>query len=582
MQSQPGVYSVLLGSGVSTGAGMPTGWGVVRDLVRQVAVAEAPDDAESHQLAEKDPEAWWAVHGQGDLGYASLLEQLAPTAAARQGLLSSYFEPSDDDRAQGIKTPSKAHLALAGLVKRGLVRVIITTNFDRLMEQALESVGVSPQVISRPEAVNGMAPLAHAPATIIKLHGDYKDLGTRNTPTELETYPKEWNVLLQQVFSDYGLLISGWSADWDTALVSALESGARRYPLYWDLRSSRGTTATRVLRNRSGNVIEAAGADEVFTELAASVEALQKLSEPPLTTAMAVARLKRALPDPTRRIELHDLLMTIAGHTAEAIGAQLTSTTQNFEGAAYQAIYEEYLAASAPLLPLIIAGTWHDPDGTHDQLWIDVLQRLVDAGTAPISSGARLLLAARLIPARLALTAIGVVAAARGRESLLLRAAATVEGRTQMGHGDAFPAAQLLHPYRVFEKDWVNAMPRWKGTKWLYPMSHLLVTDLRVFFDEFIRLDADFVIAFHGSEYRLGLIQAKEQADGQGYQPEDGEYVGERGWSWEGERLPFAEIAFRRDATRRNWPWVPFFGGTDEYEAALQTHRELLRNYARS
>ena len=41
MHAQPGVYAVLLGSGVSTGAGIPTGWGVVRELVRRVAAAVA-------------------------------------------------------------------------------------------------------------------------------------------------------------------------------------------------------------------------------------------------------------------------------------------------------------------------------------------------------------------------------------------------------------------------------------------------------------------------------------------------------------------------------------------------------------
>jgi hypothetical protein len=38
MQSQPGVYALLLGSGISTGAGIPTGWGVVTSLVEKAAV----------------------------------------------------------------------------------------------------------------------------------------------------------------------------------------------------------------------------------------------------------------------------------------------------------------------------------------------------------------------------------------------------------------------------------------------------------------------------------------------------------------------------------------------------------------
>ncbi|MCX2716086.1 hypothetical protein OOK62_29025, partial [Mycolicibacterium sp. J2] len=135
MHSQPGVYALLLGSGVSTGAGVPTGWGVVSNLVEKVAAAQDPDDVASHELAVEDPEAWWAANGTVDLGYSSLLAAMAPTPAARQGLLQEYFVPTDDEREQNIKVPSPAHHAIAQLVKRGIVKVILTTNFDRLMEQ---------------------------------------------------------------------------------------------------------------------------------------------------------------------------------------------------------------------------------------------------------------------------------------------------------------------------------------------------------------------------------------------------------------------------------------------------------------
>lgn len=98
MHAQPGVYAVLLGSGVSTGAGIPTGWGVVRELVGRIAAASDSKDPDAAKVAWDDPAAWWAEHGEGDLGYSTLLQQLAPLPAARQGLLSDFFEPSDEER----------------------------------------------------------------------------------------------------------------------------------------------------------------------------------------------------------------------------------------------------------------------------------------------------------------------------------------------------------------------------------------------------------------------------------------------------------------------------------------------------
>lgn len=578
MHAQPGVYAVLLGSGVSTGAGVPTGWGVVKTLVRRAAAAASPDEEGSLRLAEDDPEAWWEEHGEGPLGYATLLEALGRTPAARQGLLADFFEPTDEDREAGIKVPSRAHHAVAQLVKKGLVRVILTTNFDRLMEQALEAAGVSPQVVSRPEAVNGMAPLVHARATVIKLHGDYKDLGTRNTPEELSTYPEQWTTLLAQVFDEYGLVISGWSADWDTALVGALDASAsRRYPLYWDSRSSKGETAQRLLANRQGLVLPSAGADELFGGLVESIEALDRLAQPPLTTAMAVARLKRYLPNPLRRIDLHDLVMDSASDVAAHIAAQPLSAS-GLDSAKIQQVYEDYLEAATPLIHLLVTGVWHDSDRTHDRLWLDALQRLIDAGTTPVTSANSVLDTARLWPALFTMTATGVAAVRRDRERLVIRLGTEPRGRLSLGNGEPMDASQLLHPNRLLEKPWVDGMPRWgKGhSGWIYPHSHVLKADTRRFFDDLVPLDDDYAVAFHGFEYRLGLIQEKRVV-GTGYRALSGEYVGERQWSWNGE--PLIESSFREAAARsEDWPWTDYLGG-DSLDQALIEHREVLKHY---
>jgi hypothetical protein len=39
-----GVYALLLGSGLSRSAGIPTGWEITLDLVRRVAVAQGTEE----------------------------------------------------------------------------------------------------------------------------------------------------------------------------------------------------------------------------------------------------------------------------------------------------------------------------------------------------------------------------------------------------------------------------------------------------------------------------------------------------------------------------------------------------------
>ncbi|WP_236825310.1 MULTISPECIES: SIR2 family protein [unclassified Blastococcus] len=581
MHGQPGVYALLLGSGVSTGAGIPTGWGVVTELVRRAAAAAAPGDPEAPGRAAADPEAWWAEHGDGqELGYSNLLAALAPTQAARRDLLAGFFEPTDDDAEQGLKVPGPAHRAIAELVKRGLIRVVLTTNFDRLIERALEDAGVPPQVVSRSDAVAGITPLPHARATVVKLHGDYADLQSRNTVEELSDYPPEWNALLARVTDEYGLVISGWSADWDVALVRALEAvPSRRYPLYWDARSSKGEAAQRLLAQHRGQVITADSADDLFGRLVASVEALEQLTEPTLTTAMAVARLKRYLPDPVRRIDLHDLVMSQVEHVVERVAVQPLQV-QGFGPTRMDELLEEHRTNTEPLLRLLTTGVAHDRQGDHTDLWLAVLQRLIQARTAPAGPFNDHLDRIRHYPALLALRAMGLVALHVGHDDVLLRLFTEPAYRDKYSSNTRIPAVHALHDMKLFNTDLVNLFPRWNGQRWLYPMSHLIRGDLREPLRDWIPYDDDYTRTFDSYEYRAALVVQTTQHVPGAYKAAPGEYIGE--WTWT-DGKPGSEHDFLATLDRAddNWPWWGVVGGREGHQQVLDGLREVLAKLQR-
>lgn len=135
MQANKGVYAVLIGSGVSRAARIPTGWEVTIELVRKAAAIQNAN-------CEPDPAAWYRESTGNDPDYSVLLDTVAKTPAERQQLLRPYFEPTESEREEGAKTPTKAHRAIARLVKLGYVRVVLTTNFDRLLEVALHDEGI--------------------------------------------------------------------------------------------------------------------------------------------------------------------------------------------------------------------------------------------------------------------------------------------------------------------------------------------------------------------------------------------------------------------------------------------------------
>jgi hypothetical protein len=167
--SGPGTYALLLGSGVSRSSGIRTGYEIILDLISAVAGMQ-------NEAVGEDPLAWFKSTFGMEATYSTILEQLAGSNADRSALLKQYFEP---EAGQPTHIPQAGHHAIAELVKAGIIRLIITTNFDRLLERALEEHGVSPTIVSTEDDATGALPIQHTPCYILKLHGDYKDIRTR-------------------------------------------------------------------------------------------------------------------------------------------------------------------------------------------------------------------------------------------------------------------------------------------------------------------------------------------------------------------------------------------------------------------
>ena len=152
MYENRGVYAVLLGSGVSRSAGIPTGWEITMELVKRSGIAAGVGE-------QTDWQAWYVgVTGQQP-NYSTLLESLAGTQSERRAIIQSFLEPTAQELEDGLKVPTRAHRAIAEMVKGGHIRVIVTTNFDRLMENALRDAGVEPTIVSSVDTLSGAEPL---------------------------------------------------------------------------------------------------------------------------------------------------------------------------------------------------------------------------------------------------------------------------------------------------------------------------------------------------------------------------------------------------------------------------------------
>lgn len=316
VQNSPGVYALLIGSGVSSAAGIPTGWGVVESLIRKIAVISGEESID-------DPARWYKERYDEDPRYDKLLDQLSFTGSSRNALLRGYFEPSEQERENDpeIKTPTKAHRAIAKLVRTGYIKVILTTNFDHLLETAIRDVGITPDVISSNSNLENSRPPHQYDIVIYKLHGDYRDDNFKNTPDELENYHPVWDQLLDRVFDEYGLIVCGWSSEYDTALREAIQrTKTRRHTTFWTSYDAEPSeTAKTLIRHSSAQHIGSVSADDFFQNLFDSVDALEKHQNRrnPLTIPVAVERVKKLIQDKERHIDLEDLLATEVERTRE-------------------------------------------------------------------------------------------------------------------------------------------------------------------------------------------------------------------------------------------------------------------------
>ena len=399
MQANPGVYALLLGSGVSRSAEIPTGWEIVNDLLGKLAASQG-------QSSETDLVQWYIDQYREGPDYSNLLDGLAKTQSERQQLLRPYFEPTDEQREGGLKQPTAAHRAIAQLAAQGYVKVIVTTNFDQLIERALEDAGVTPTVLSSPDHVKGALPLVHQKCCVIKLHGDYRDTRIRNSPDELSAYPKEFNDLLDRVLDEFGLVVCGWSAEWDEALRKALlRAKSRRFTTYWALRGEAGDSAQQVIRHRGAQAIPITGADEFFTSIQETVQSIEEYSRTyPLSIEAAVASMKRYLSKPEYRIQLKDFIDSTVDRTISDIHHQDFNmhSPQPDRGTITQRV-RLYESACATILPIAsVGGAWAEEDNFY--VWEQAVERL---STAPSVGGFTMWTDMQTYPGMLLTYAIG-------------------------------------------------------------------------------------------------------------------------------------------------------------------------------
>ena len=514
IQANRGVYAVLLGSGVSRAAKIPTGWEITLDLIRKLAKLYG-------ETCDPDPEHWYLNKFGKEADYSNLLDELAKKPTERQQLLRGYWEPSDREAEEGEKQPTAAHRAIAALAARGFLKVILTTNFDRLVETALIDEGVVPTILSTPDQIQGALPLIHTKCCVFKVHGDYLDARIRNTPAELDQHPPEFDQLLDRIFDEFGLIVCGWSAEWDGALRKAIyRAPSRRFTTYWATRRKPGDKAQQLIDHRKAQMISIESADAFFQTVQQHVEAIEEFSQPhPLSTEAAVAALKHYIPDPKYRVQLSDLVTKTVDNVVKVTSGEAFSVQDGPQptSESVTARVRSYEAACSTLLAMAtVGGFWAEKE--HYPVWQRALERL---GSTKSSGGPVLWLALQRYPATLLLYALGVGAVEADRLQFLRLLLDTTLRRE---HQEDVLTVQILPPFRGYGGQDMRIL---EGMDRRYaPLNDWIHTALWPYADRIIPDNDRYTLVFDKLEILMALSYAHHQGkwDG-GYWAPPGAFV---------------------------------------------------------
>lgn len=409
IQSNPGAYAILLGAGISKASGLPTAWDVQTDLVSQVASL--------HDVGPLEANEWFEKSIGRPTNYDELIELLAIKQTERQGILRKYFEMKENAEIDNFG-PTKGHRAIAELVKAGKIRIILTTNFDRLMEDALTELGIEHVVIRKANDLDSLPPLYSINCLVVHLHGDfYTPVSMLNTYSELAEYPIQISNLLENILRDYGLLIIGWSANWDAALKDAISrTTCKHFGIYW-LDIADLSESAMELKSKIGATFIKESSEVALPRLLQLVESIER-NEPrtPLSVSMAVSRAKKSLSKEELKIDLHDAIL----ESIKSLQNTYVFTNSIFESNDD----EEYLkrlestevAIAVPTALIATTAYWGNAETDH--WWFDEVSRF--AKYKAVSGTSDLINLLRL-PATIFLYASGIAAVSSQRTELIRR-----------------------------------------------------------------------------------------------------------------------------------------------------------------
>ena len=276
-------YCFILGSGASRDAGIKTGVEMISDWINELKTIYAPKDQSEHNPNPEQKHIFpsrrlKARMKELEISDDQLIqksENYFPVFKLRYSPVYKEGHAYLEREIRDIK-PSLGHYSLARILACGQHNVVVTTNFDSLVEDSLFIYTDQPPLVIGHEALAEYVNYATKRPTILKLHRSIY-YGPRNSEEEVADLDIQWIDPLRILFALYSPIVIGYAGG-DQSLMRFLEiEDCAIGRLYWCYKHD-NTPDQRIIelvRKKGGVFIPIASFDQLMFLLA------EKLKIPP-------------------------------------------------------------------------------------------------------------------------------------------------------------------------------------------------------------------------------------------------------------------------------------------------------------
>ncbi len=264
-------FAFVLGSGASRPSGIPTGGELVERWLDELRTRldTAPDAAPMSRWATSETLAI------KDFRYAEAAEFYSAVYLRRFGK-----DPDEGyaylERVMEAKEPSLGYSILARILESTPHRVVITTNFDNLVADALSIYTRTYPLMCGHESLTGFVRPRMRRPLIAKIHRDLL-FAPQSGPEEIASLAPGWSRTLRTLFQHYTPVVIGYGGN-DGTLMGLLEELEQKDivgGIYWCYRKADGLPSERIRRvvgKHGGVLVPILGFDELMVQLGESLK----------------------------------------------------------------------------------------------------------------------------------------------------------------------------------------------------------------------------------------------------------------------------------------------------------------------